>query len=110
MLNRSRGTIVENYSVAMKFFNTYGPSKYYYVGNSNGRLDRVNITLKLKISLNRNNSINKELLIKSINDYVLNINTSKMESFYISRLMDWLHDEYVDIRKIEFLGINNYDT
>jgi len=110
MLNRSRGTIVENYSVAMKFFNTYGPSKYYYVGNSNGRLDRVNITLKLKISLNRNNSVNKELLIKSINDYVLNINTSKMESFYISRLMDWLHDEYVDIRKIEFLGINNYDT
>lgn len=110
MLNRSRGTIVENYSVAMKFFNTYGPSKYYYVGNANGKLDRVNITLKLKISLNRNNSINKELLIKSINDYVLNINTSKMESFYISRLMDWLHDEYVDIRKIEFLGINNYDT
>ena len=110
MLNRSRGTIVENYSVAMKFFNTYGPSKYYYVGNSSGKLDRVNITLKLKISLNRNNSINKELLIKSINDYVLNINTSKMESFYISRLMDWLHDEYVDIRKIEFLGINKYDT
>ena len=110
MLNRSRGTIVENYSVAMKFFNTYGPSKYYYVGNSNGRLDRVNITLKLKIALNRNNSINKSLLIKSINEYVLNINTSKMESFYISKLLDWLHDEYVDIRKIEFLGINEYDT
>lgn len=110
ILNKSKGTIVENYSVGMKFFNTYGPTNYYVIGDGYTKLDRINITLKLNIMLNRNNDINKDVLTKDIYNYIISSNASKMEPFYYSKLADYLHDKYVDIRRIEFLGINDYDT
>ena len=94
----------------MKFFNTYGPSNYYIIGDGYNKLDRINVTLKLNIMLNRNNDINKDVLTKDIHNYVVSMNSLKMEPFYYSKLADYLHDKYVDIRRIEFLGINDYDT
>jgi len=100
----------DSFTVDLKFFNTYGPSKMFEIGHNDDILDKVNLSLtfktKLKVGADKK-TVDK--LTASIKEYVENIND--IRSIHISNLITELTNTYkADIEFIEFLGANNYNA
>lgn len=103
--------VLENsFSVDLKFFNTYGKSKLYYVGHNDELLDRVNLSFKFRVKLIDNADDNIVSYLKdSIKEYIENINT--VDSQHMANLCTSIKDEYsANIVFFEFVGLNSYDA
>lgn len=96
--------VTPNFTINIKFFNTYGRSKMFYIGE-NQLLDYVHLKLSIKIKfyagIDINAYINKVKLY--IKDFVENLNvvtegTNKIEA---SILIHKLHEEFKD--QIEYM-------
>ena len=92
-----------------KFFNTYGPSKFFTWDNGVDVVDRVNITLFFKLKLKPNYDSNiVEDIRKDIKDYVEDINN--IDSLHIPNLITYITNSYKDsIEYFEFVSINGKD-
>ena len=100
-----------NYSVDLKFYNTYGRSRNFRIGENNQILDTVNCRLGFRIALHA--GVDDEILnsIKIfIKDYVEDINTNGLNGIYISRLIKDVSENFDCIRYMIFTGINGYDA
>lgn len=110
--------ITNNFSVDIKFYNTYGRSKNFYIEDTVNNvmvekvIDKVNITIKFKVNLAF--GVNEEELIRDIKifikDYIENINENGTNSIYISNLIRELENNFTDINYLKFIGINNYNS
>ena len=111
--------ITNNFSVDIKFYNTYGKSKNFYVerNNINGNTDlmninRVNISIKFKVNLAFGvveEDIKRDIQI-FIKEYIETINENGTNSIYISNLITELENNFSDINYLKFIGINDYDS
>lgn len=104
--------ITNNYGIDLKFFNTYGRSKSFTVGESSNLLDRTNISISLKISFYSGTVVEDSLSkIKSfIKDYIEKINDSASGALYISNLIKDLQVNFSEIKYVQFIKINDYDS
>lgn len=105
--------ITNNYAIDLKFYNTYGKSKNFYVGDEElRRLNKVNISIGFKI--HPVFGTNEEELTRDvkifIKDYIENINDNGTNTFYISNLIKELENNFSSIEYLKFTGINSYPT
>ena len=97
------------FEMDFKFFNTYGPSKFFTWDNGLDVVDRVNITLFFKLKLKPNYDSNiVEDIRKDIKNYVEDINN--IDSLHIPNLITYITNSYKDsIEYFEFVSINGKD-
>lgn len=98
------------FEMDFKFFNTYGPSKYFTWDNELAVIDRVNISLFFKLKLKPNYDSNiVEDIRKDIKEYIEDINNIK--SLHIPNLITYITNRYVDsIEFFEFVSINGKEA
>lgn len=104
--------ITNNFGVDMKFYNTFGRSKNFVVGEDGTILDKVNITIRFKIAPNIGAIVDE--LVRDvkvfIKEYIENINGSGYNSIYISNLLRAIETNFIEVKYMKFLGINEYDS
>lgn len=102
--------ITNNFTLDVKFFNTYGISKFFYVDNNPDYLiTGINITIHLAICLSSVYSSNTTVqtsISTYIRNYVENLNSD--ENFYVSNLINELQSNFEEISYIKFVNLNNY--
>lgn len=104
------------FSLALKFTNTYGFSNYYIVGKQGSgggittrRLNNVQLDMSFLIHFkyDEDNDQNLESLSYAVAKYIESINFLNYDTFHISRLYDFLFDNYGSVVDfIEFIDIN----
>ena len=109
-----------NYSLDVKFYNTYGKSKNFIVGENKEVLDRTNISVKIQVAFAYGTIISDAIdeIKRYIKDYVENINKSKSQTveyrgyngIYVSNLIQELENNFEYIRYMKFVSINNYNS
>lgn len=101
--------ITNNFSVDMKFYNTYGKSRTFLLGDESDRLlDRVNITLSIQIRPIF--GMDEEILVRDlkifIKDYVETINEGGTNALYISNLIQAIENEFPNVKYMKFVSLN----
>ena len=109
--------ITENFTVCIKFYNTYGKSKLFYLPDNKTLINHVNSSIELRIAFNEGITPDDYMTqIKAyIKSYVEKINDPYTESglneIHVSILVHELHTQFdSQIKYIEFVSINGYDT
>lgn len=103
--------VTNNYSIDMKFYNTYGRSGNFKTDDaSNPILDKVNINIRLAIKplfgTDTNEFItNIKIFIKR---YIESINEGGTNAFYVSNLIKSIENAFSEIRYMKFISINDY--
>lgn len=109
-----------NYSLDMKFYNTYGRSKNFVVGENQDSLDRTNVSMRIMVAFEygtiKSNAVSE--IQRYIKDYVENINKSKNQSIelrgyngiYMSNLIQELENNFSYLKYMKFVSINEYDS
>ena len=101
-----------NYSVDMKFFNSYGRSVNFGVDDDLTDLDVVNCKIHFKLATYL--VPNMEELIRDMKDFIKeyfeNINNGSLDAIYISNLIQSLENEFSEIKYLKFVRFNNYGT
>ena len=109
----------ENFAIDMKFYNSYGRSRFYRVGNKNEPdlmkdLDRVNITLNIGINADTLSSIEilKERLNEFIRNYIESLNDIQAQGrpIYLMNLMAEIKQNFEEVGYLEFYGFNDYSS
>jgi hypothetical protein len=103
-----------NYSIDIKFFNTFGRSKNFVVeSDTQGEfdlLDKNTITLNLQIKPTY--GVDVESLVRDlkifIKEYIENINSGTGNSLYISNLIKQIEIKFTGVKYMKFKGINQY--
>ena len=100
------------FNMSVKLYNTYGKSYYFYVNEKkSNKLDRVNLTIKLIITLNPNKLMDNDLkqeILDFIKDYIEDVNDDI--NLYISNLIKALEVNFTDINHMKFEQINGYGS
>ena len=103
-----------NFSVDLKFFNTYGKSKFYRigVGSAMNTLDKVNIVPKFGIKINALASYDefKSRFINYIREYIESFNdvSNTGKSLHVMELVTSISNNFDEIERLEYYGIDNY--
>ena len=101
-----------NYSIDMKFYNTYGRSTNFVIGEEQERLNYVNCKLKLKVYpyvKSEGAQLVRDMKI-FIKEYFENINKENNDGIFISNLIQELENTFSGIRYIKFDSINGYSN
>lgn len=104
--------VTNSFAIDMKFYNTYGRSNHFTVGEDGNILDRVNCKVKFKVApiIGADESkliSNMKNLIKT---YIEGINDSGYNGIYISNCIRELENTLSDIMHLKFISINEYDS
>lgn len=115
-IRRSLDLLTNNFHIDMKFFNTYGKSKFYFrhedIQTNTSSLDKVNISISFDVQYTFTTDADNETerLRTYIKKFIENQEISLVSnpSFYISNLIAGIKDNFPSIRFIQFNGINKY--
>jgi hypothetical protein len=101
-----------NYSVDMKFYNTYGRSNNFVYGEEQNILNRVNCTLHLKVycTVRSEGAQLVENMKMFIKEYFESINSVNNEGIFISNLIQQLENTFSNIKYLKFESLNGYDN
>lgn len=105
------GQKTNNYSVDMKFYNTYGYSNNFVINDSEETLNWVNSTIHLQVypHIRSEGSMLARDMKLFIKDYFESVNKDNNEGIFISNLIQQLENTFPQIRYIKFVSINGYD-
>lgn len=108
----------QNYSLDMKFYNTFGRSKNIRVDT--GLIDRTNLSISMKVSLVMGSIAEDEVykIRNYVKDHIESLSKSISQdldkrgynSVYISRLTQDLGNKFPSINYVKHITINDYDT
>lgn len=101
-----------NTHIDIKFYNTYGKSNNYYIGDNGELIDRVNIVIKFKIIIvdgTDDVEILKQLK-EFIKEFIEKVNSSGNNDLYISNLIREIETNFSSVHHLKFMGINDYST
>ena len=109
-MDRALELMENNFALDFKFFNTYGPSRIFNIGNRGDRLDKVNVSLdfNIRFTTESNTDIYLGRVREEIIEFVEDINDLK--NIHISNLISHLETKFNFIKFIEFKNINGYDS
>lgn len=99
-------------SIDMKFYNTYGRSRNFLIGEDNEVLDTVNLRIEFDIwFVSGTDTIQVKPIVRSfIRRNIEVINTSGYNNIFISNLMRKIELEFSYIDHIRFVQINTYSS
>lgn len=104
--------ITNNYGIDLKFYNTFGKSKNFVVGEDGVKLDKTNIKIRFKVAP-RIGTL-EDILIRDlkifIKEYIEGINNKGYNAIYISNLISAIQNNFADVKYLKFVNINNYDS
>lgn len=118
ILNEIMGLKTQNYSLDLKFYNTYGKGKNYRISKDE-MIDRVNISIKLSLGLHT--GFLAEDVVKEVKDFIKlhvedlakavnkDFDVRGYNSIYISVLTQTLQNTIPAIKFIVFKALNDYD-
>lgn len=110
-LNQAVANLPNSFNIDFKIYNTYGKASYYKVGYEGKILDKINISINLRIKLNTGTSEN---IVDQIKTYIINtietMNKGYGLNFYVSTLISNLKSQFPEILWVEFMNINGYPT
>ena len=103
---------VNNYSIDMKFYNTYGRSTNFVVGEDQEKLNFVNCILYLKVypyirAEGAQLVTDMKMFIK---EYFETVNVNTNDGIFISNLIQQLENTFPQIRYLKFESINGYPS
>lgn len=111
-LSTIKDLITNNYSIDLKFYNTYGRSRTFTIGEEKELLNELNI--KLKLYLSPTPGADSMTLIDdvkiTIKNYIETLNETGTNGVYISNLIQVLENQHPEIRYLKFEKINEYPT
>lgn len=97
----------DSFGIDIKFFNTYGPSKLFYVDDKIP-LNRVNLSMTFKVKFL---STNDKVLIENIKDDIRRYieDKSQITDIHIPNIITYITQKYAsNITYFEFLDFNGY--
>ena len=99
-------------NIDMKFYNTYGRSTNFKIGDNKIAIDTNNILIAFDIWVVPNTDIldARSELKDYIKNYIESINTDGTNDLYISNLIRSIENDFPYVHHLEFNGINDYDT
>ena len=113
-ISEAKEKLTNNFSIDLKYFNTYGPSDHYLIaGTENGdHIDKVNIALyfdaKYNIASNEDaQTAELKTFIKEFTEKSL-VSLASSPSFYISTLIAEAKEKFSGLKYLVFKGINEY--
>lgn len=111
LIDTNSALLENNNSVNIKWYNTYGPSKYFTVGHDKCQLDKLNITIKFRIKINRAvlTDEKKHEIQMHIKKFIESINND-IDNIYVFDIFTSLKSSFPEIIYVEFAGINDYDS
>lgn len=101
--------IENNMDVDFKFFNTYGHSWTYYIGDKEkSPLGRLDITMNFRVKLANNNDLStKDSIVEYIKNYIEDL--EEQGDFHVPNLIHDIKEEYGEsIVYIEYMNYNNF--
>jgi len=101
-------TICQASGIDLKFFNTYGKSKNYMIGENDEIIDRVNLSISFIIYLIKGTDIIKvkDEIKLYIKEKIENLNKQDALDFHVSNLIRAIENNFAYIDHIKFRGIN----
>lgn len=103
--------VLNNHGIDMKFYNTFGRSKNFTVGEQDIVLDKVNCSIHFKIFPHLGADEELEFSIRLfIKEYIEQINDNGSNAIYISNLIQQLQNNFRDIKYLKFICINKYPS
>lgn len=111
-INNCMDILRNNTNIDIKFYNTYGKSNNYYIGDNQELIDRVNLSIKFIIFLNSGaDDIEAKRDIKAfIKSFIEKVKSDGANDLYISNLIREIETNFASVHHLKFLGINDYDT
>lgn len=103
-----------NYSIDMKFFNTYGKSRFFRIGIKDQfeTLYKVNIVPRFGIKVNMLSSFDefKDRFISFVRSYIESFNdvSNQGNTIYLMDLVTAIQNNFSEIDRFEFYGIDDY--
>lgn len=105
-----------NYSIDMKFFNTYGKSRFFQIGirDEMQTMYKVNIVPKFGVKLNLLSPVEefKQRFTTFVREYIESFNevTNQGNSIQLMDLITSINNNFSEIERLEFYGIDNYNS
>lgn len=106
-----------NYSIDLKFFNTYGKSRFFRIGIRNDEmvtLNKVNIVPYFGVKLNILSPFSEfqGRFVKFVKEYIESFNdvTNKGKAILIMDLVTAIKNNFPEIERLEYYGIDNYNV
>lgn len=98
--------------IDVKFYNTYGKSKNYLIGDDEELIDKVNISIKFDVYVSKGTDLvaAKKDIQLFIKDKVETINELGSNDLFISNLIRMIENNFAYVDHLKFKGINNYST
>ena len=96
----------------IKFYNTYGRSTNFDIGEDGEPIDTNNIAIYLDVWIIAGIDLitaDKELKL-FIKDYIETINDEGSNNLYVSNLIREIENNFTYVHHLKFRGINSYDT
>lgn len=112
ILEESKIKLKNNTNIDTKFYNTYGRSTNFVIGEENELIDTVNISIAFNVWLTTNTDpVFAETNLKTfIKEYIESINNEGTNDLYISNLIREIENKFAYVHHLVFKGINNYDV
>lgn len=111
-MNEIMSKKTNNYSIDMKFYNTFGRSNNFVVGDDQEILNHVNCTLELKVypHVKSEGPQLVQDMKMFIKEYFEEVNKDSNEGIFISNLIQELENTFSGIRYLKFVSLNGYDN
>lgn len=99
-------------NIDCKFYNTYGRSNNFVIGENNEYIDTNNIAIYFKVWVVANTDLidAKNILKDHIKEYIESINDDLTNDLYISNLITSIEDNIPFVHHLKFRSINDYPT
>ena len=99
-------------NIDVKFYNTYGKSTNFTIGDNSEIIDTINISINFKVWLvTGTDKINALSELRTfIKSTIESINKEGTNNLFISNLMRKVENEFAYVDHIKFVGINNYSS
>lgn len=110
ILDEAKMKLCNNMNIDTKFYNTYGKSTNFIIGEEGELIDTVNIRIKFIVYLITNtDQVNAESELKTyIKEYIESINSEGTNDLYISNLIRGIENTFGYVHHLYFKGINDY--
>lgn len=105
-------TMMNGMNIDAKFYNSYGRSTNFDIGENGEPIDTNNISIYFDVYVIANTDVlaaESELQLY-IKDYIETINDDGSNDLYISNLITDLENHFTYVHHLYFRGINSYDT
>ena len=99
-------------NIDVKFYNTYGKSKNFVIGDNDEIINTINLTMELNIWFVAGTDMTegKKEIKRFIKSKIESLSSGTINNLYMSNLMRQIETNFSFVDHIMFISINGYDT